>query len=56
MAEKEDPFISLLKIRNQTSVIQEVPLLNTQTCLRDPYIGTSEGEHIRMSRGRGGGG
>lgn len=32
------------------------PLLNTQTCLIDPYIETSEGGHIRMNRGGGIGG
>lgn len=32
------------------------PLLNTQTCLKDPYIETSEGGHIRMNRGGGMGG
>lgn len=46
MAEYEDPFVSsIYKSDNYNPT--KVPLLNTQTSLRDPCISTSEGGRIR---------
>lgn len=51
MAKGEDAFVSPLKCTSLTTNATKDPLLNTQKCLSDPHIRTSEGGWIGTSRG-----